>query len=59
MTNKPFDAVAQQAEFAEKVRDRERNFRKNGTFFPALLVTPNMRERMNNLRSWIDAEKAK
>jgi hypothetical protein len=59
MTNTPFDAAAQQAEFEENVRDRERNFRKSGTFFPALLVTPNMRERMNNLRSWIDAEKAK
>ncbi|MEC9291540.1 MAG: hypothetical protein VX730_03975 [Pseudomonadota bacterium] len=59
MSNKPFDPAAQQAEFETRVRARERNFRQNGITSPTELVTPEMRERMNNLRAWINAEKAK
>ncbi len=59
MTNTPFDAAAQQTEFEENVRASEKKMRQQGIFYPTKLVTPEMRERMNNLRTWINAEKAK
>ena len=59
MTNKPFDAAAQQVEFEARVRARERRFAQSGEYPNPALVTPETRERMNNLRAWINAEKAK
>ncbi len=57
MTNKPFDAATQQAEFEKRVAESTRRIAQTGGYVNPPTVSTAMRERMTSLRTWINANK--